>query len=154
MDTSSGPTEREHSLAIVDGILSKNGYPNPRSFNTRISGTQRKNQRKSANNNDYITLSLPYTTEKDANSVRNYIRKNNIPIRPIFTPGKTLKKILCQSRPLDTIKCVLGNPDRCAICPIITNGTCNIQGAVYEITCNLCTARNITYQGEADRPIN
>ena len=47
-----------------------------------------------------------------------------------------------------------GEPDRCAICPIITNGTCNIQGAVYEITCNLCTARNITYQGEADRLIN
>ena len=114
VDVSSGPTEREHSLAIVDGILSQNGYPNPRSFDTRISGTQRKNKRKSANNTDYTTLSLPYTTEKDANSIRNYIHKNKIPIRPIFTPGKTLKKIFCQSRPLDTVKCVLGNTDRCA----------------------------------------
>ena len=29
VDVSSGPTEREHSLAIVDGILSQNGYLNP-----------------------------------------------------------------------------------------------------------------------------
>ena len=72
----------------------------------------------------------------------------------MFTPGKTLKKIFCQSRPLDTAKYVLGSPDRCGICPIITNSTCNIQGAVYEISYNLCTARNITSQGEADHPIN
>ena len=45
-------------------------------------------------------------------------------------------------------------PRHCPPPPRITNGTCNIQGAVYEITCNLCTARNITYQGEADSPIN
>ena len=102
----------------------------------------------------YFLRGVGYTTEKDANRIRNYIRKNKIPIRPIFTPGKTLKKMFCQSRPLDTVKYVLGNTDRCAICPIITNGICNIQGAVYEISYNLCTAGNITYQGEADRPIN
>ena len=48
----------------------------------------------------------------------------------------------------------MGNPDRCGICPIITNGTCNTRSTVYEITCNLCTASNVTYQGEADRPIH
>ena len=50
----------------------------------------------------------------------------------------------------------MGNPDRirCVICPIITNGTCNTQGTVYESTCNLCTARDVTYQDEADLPIH
>ena len=28
---------------------------------------------------------------------------------------------VCQSRPVDTMKCVLGNANSCAICPIITN---------------------------------
>ena len=47
------------------------------------------------------TLSLPYTNEKDANRIRNYIKSNKLPIRPIFTPGRTLAKTFCSSRSYD-----------------------------------------------------
>ena len=71
----------------------------------------------------------------------------------IFTPGRTLKQTFYKSRPLDRSKCVLGNPERCTICPIIGNGTCSIRGAVYQISCRLCNS-DIKYQGETDRPLH
>ena len=49
---------------------------------------------------------------------------------------------------------MLGNPERCTICPIIVNGTCNKRGAVYELVCRLCTTGDMKYQGEADRPVH
>ena len=95
-----------------------------------------------------------HTTEKDANSIRNYVKSNKMPIRLVFTPGKTLKKIFCKSRPYDTSTCVLGNPERCTICPFIVNGTCNKRGAVYELVCRYCTTGDMKYPGEADRPVH
>ena len=74
-------------------------------------------------------------------------------VRPVFTPGKTLKQTFCKSRPLDNNKCVLGNPERCTICPTISNGTCGTRGAVYQITCGLCNS-DTKYQGETDRPLH
>ena len=143
----SGPAELKHSLNIVDSVLSQNGCPNPRSYSSLVerSGKIRPET--------YIsTLTLLYTTEKDANRIRNYVRSNELPIRLVFTPGKTLKNMFCKSRPYDMSTCVLGNPDRCVICPIITNGTCNKRGVVYELLCKLCSMGNVKYQGEADRP--
>ena len=57
--------------------------------------------------------------------IRNYVKSNKMPISLVFTPGKTLMKIFCKSRPYGTSTCVLGNPERCTICLIIVNGTCN-----------------------------
>ena len=104
-EVSSGPMELQHSLNIVDSVLSQNGYPNPRSFDRLDDRTD-----KTRHGTSFSTLSLPYTTEKDANCIRNYMKSNEMPIRLVFTPGKTLKKILCKSRPYDTSTCVLGNP--------------------------------------------
>ena len=109
---------------------------------------------KTRHGTSFSTLSLPYTTEKDANRIRNYVKSNKMPIRLVFTPGKTLKKIFCKSRPYDTSTSVLGNPERCTICPIIANGTCDKRGAVYELVCRLCTTGDMKYQGEADRPVH
>ena len=96
---------------------------------------------------------IPYTSERDSNRIRNYVKSKGIPIRPIFTPGTTLKQMFCKSRPLDTASCALSNPDRCQICPLISNGGCNRRGIVYEIICKVCTTA-IRYIGEADRPLH
>ena len=56
------------------------------------------------------TLTLPYTSDKDANRIRNYIKSNKMPIRPVFTPGKTLAHTFCRSRPFDEIECAKSNP--------------------------------------------
>ena len=147
-EVSSGPAELQHSLNIVDSVLKQNGYPSLRSYATAA----RVNTLKRQNNNKYVTLTLPYTTEKDANRIRNYIKANKMQVRPVFTPGRTFKQTFCKFRPLDNNKCALGNPERGKICPIISNGTCSIRGAVYQISCGLCNS-DIKYQGETDRPL-
>ena len=60
-----------------------------------------RNQRSKKEVPKLATLSLPYTNERDANCIRNYIKSNKMPIRPIFTPGKTLAQTFCKSRPFD-----------------------------------------------------
>ena len=90
---------------------------------------------------------------KGCNRIRNYIKANKMQVRLVFTPGRTVEQTFCKSRPLDNNKCVLGNPGRCTICPIISNGTCSIWGAVYQISCRLCNS-DIKYQGETERPLH
>ena len=75
-----------------------------------------------------------------------------MPIRPIFTPGKTLAQTFCKSRPFDHKQCIKSNPDACEVCPIITKGGgCSKRGMVYEVTCNLYGGK---YQGETERLLN
>ena len=148
-EVSSGPAKLQHSLNIVDSVLSQNGYPSPRSYSSL--GEKSDKIRQDAY---FSKLTLPYTTEKGANKIRNYVKRNKLPIRLVFTPGKTLKNLFCKSRPYDTSTCVLGNPDRCTVCPIIINGTCNRRSVVYELVCKLCSMGNVKYQGEADRPVH
>ena len=151
-EVSSGPAELQHSLNIVNSVLKQNSYPSPPSYATAT----RVNTLKRQDNNKYVTPTLPYTTEKDANRIRNYIKANKMQVRPVFTPSRTLKQTFCKSRPLDNNKCVLGNPRKMYnICPIISNGTCSIRGAVYQITCGMCNCNSdVKYQGETDRPLH
>ena len=130
-------------------VLKQNGYPSPRSYATAT----RVNTPKCQYNVKYASLTLPYITEKDVNWIRNNIKVNKMQVRPVFTPGRTLKQTLCKSRPLENKKCVLGNTERCTICLIISNGTCNIRGAVYQITCGMCNS-NEKYQEETERPLH
>ena len=143
---SSGPEEKEYSMCIVDKMLVNNGYSKPRQM------IKPRNQRSKKEVPKLATLSLPYTNERDANRIRNYIKSNKMPIRPIFTPGKTLAQTFCKSRPFDHKQCIKSNPDACEVCGIITKGGgCGKRGVVYEVTCNLCGGK---YQGETDRPLN
>ena len=132
---------------IVDKLLLDNEYPQPRYYNK--SSSKKKQHAKQSR----ASLSLPYTTERDANKIGNYIKSNNLPIRPVFTTGRTLKQQLYRSRPLDNISCILGNPKNCRICPILTNGTCHQKGVVYKITCLQCENKQ-SYIGETTRTIH
>ena len=143
---SSGPVEREHSINMVDKLLEKNGYNQP-----RLMYKPRKQQSKKEVLR-LATLTLPYTNDKDANRIRNYIKSNKVPVRPVFTPGKTLAQTFCRSKPFDQKECVKSNPGTCEVCPLMgRGGGCSKRGVVYEIVCNLCGEK---YQGETDRPLN
>ena len=142
---SSGADELQHSESIVDSVLQQNGYLRPRSFKT----SKRKCSEPTGKKREMTPLTnvyIPYTSERDSNRIRNYIKSKSIPVRPIFIPGTILKQMFCKSRPLDTTSCVLSNPDRCQI----SNGSCNRRGTVYEIICKVCTT-TMRYRGEADR---
>ena len=93
---SSGPAEREHSLNMVDKLLEKNGYNKPRQmFKPRKQQSKKEVLR-------LATSTLPYANDKNANRIRNYIKSNKMPIRPVFTPGKTLAQTFC--RQIKTIR--------------------------------------------------
>ena len=142
----SGPDEREYSINLVDKLLVKNGYSKPRQMIKPKKQPTKKEAKR------LVTLTLPYTSDKDANRIRNYIKFNKMPVRPVFTPGKTLTQTFCRSRPFDQKECVRSNPATCEVCPIIVKGRgCSKRGLVYEIICNLCGEK---YQGETDRPLN
>ena len=136
----------------MDKVLHQNGYPKPRSFkmSRRKCGEPSGKKRKAT---PLTNVCIPYTSERDRNRIRNDVKSKDIPVRPIFTPGTTLKQMFCKSRPLDTASCALSNPDHCQICPLISNGSCNRRGIVYEIICKVCTT-TMRYHGEADRPIS
>ncbi|KAL5268773.1 hypothetical protein ACHWQZ_G002580 [Mnemiopsis leidyi] len=142
-----GPEEIQHSLDIVDELARSNGYI-PRS-----NGPQSANRRRKKGNQGYqAPLKLPYISEKTSNQIRNYIKSRKLPIRPIFTPGRTLKDMFCRSRPFDQKGCILGNPANCRVCPTIEGGKCATKHVVYRVTCNLCSESVQFYDGETDRP--
>ena len=120
---SSGADELQHSESIVDSVLQQNGYLRPRSFKTSIRKCSEPTGKKSKVT-PLTNVCIPYTSERDSNRIRNYIKSKSIPVRPIFTPGTTLKQMFCKSRLLDTPSCELSNPDRCQI----SNGSCNRRG--------------------------
>ena len=127
-------------------MLVNNGYSKPRQMYKPRNQQSKKEVRRLA------ILTLPYTNERDANCIRNYMKSNKTPKRPIFTPVKTLAQTFCKSRPFDNKQRIKSNPDTCEVCPMITKGVgCSKRGVVYETSCNLCSEK---YQGETDRPLN
>ena len=96
-----------------------------------------------------VCLKLPYISERVSEKITTFIRKRNLPIRVIFTPGKKLRDIFCSSRPHDGAKCTLSN---CQICPKLIDGkNCATACPLYKITCNLCDE---IYVGESCRTLH
>ena len=71
-------------MYMVDKLLEKNGYNQPRPM------YKPRKQQSKKEVLTLATLTLPYTNDKDADRIRNYIKFNKVPVRPVFTPGKTL----------------------------------------------------------------
>ena len=138
----------EHSLDIVDNLLRRNGYNNPRSLDQpRAAAGKRRKQ----DNRSLVPLKIRYISEPVNNKIRNAITKSKLPVRPIFTPGRSLKSIFVKSRPFDNPSCTLGNPANCKICPLFTDGnSCATKDIIYEVTCALPDCGN-RYIGEACR---
>ena len=151
-EVSSGPVEAEHSLGIVDNLLQVNGYERPRErFGSAASRRRRKSGGKRKEQENRVALVLPYMSEHTTCRINNYIRQKKLPVRPIFTPGKTLGSMLTSSRPQDSPKCGLGRT--CKICPHMEKPGCTVQGAVYRIDCKRCPTGSAVYIGETSRPL-
>ena len=113
---SSGPEEKEYSMSIVDKMLVNNGNSKPRQM------FKPRNQQSKKKVPKLATFTFPYTNERDSNRIRNFIKTNKMPIRSIFTPGKTLAQTFCKSRPFDQKQCVKSNPDTCEVWLMINKG--------------------------------
>ena len=76
--------------------------------------------------------------------------RSGLPIKIVEKPGRKLKDLLTDSRPLDKSTCTTNN---CRTCSALTEGNCTTTNAVYQITCqvNNCQER---YGGETYRPLN
>ena len=155
IEVSSGPNELQHSLNIVDNLLNGNGYQNPRNFGNLSKDKKRRKTKNNKKSENLVSLVIPFTTTSTSNKIRSKIRQLKLPVRAVFTPGRTLKDQFCKSRPLDTKICELGNQKNCRICPLIVNGNCSTKQVVYQVTCLLCKDKNNyenIYIGETDRP--
>ena len=98
---------------------------------------------------DKIPLKIKFISEKVSNKIKNQIKRCRLPIRPIFTPGDKLRSSFVRSRPWDTRKRHLNNPDNCKMCPSFTdNSTCAKKDIVYQVTCKVDKCDK-TYTGEA-----
>ena len=129
----SGPQEREHSLKILDDLLTKNGYQDPRRYLNR-----RRNNRNNLNSDDDRTvLRLDFISDSISNKIRNYVKQNHLPIKVTFSPAKKLRNIVCNNRPYDRRKCIINS---CKICPLLTtkNKDCEVKNVVYKIKCKIC----------------
>ena len=144
---STGPQEAEYSRVMIDKLLNKNGYMNPRNhLHTRSTRTRNVNR---TNKKHLTILKIAYISEYTSNRIRNTIKTSGLPIRPIFIPGRKLKDVFVRSRPYDQPICILGNQENCPICPLITGGnTCAIMNILYHIMCLLCEE---CYGGETMR---
>ena len=78
------------------------------------------------------------------------MKLRKLPIRPIFTPRRTLKHMICRSRLFDQRGCLFGNPANCQVCPVISGSGCAIKYAVLWVTCRLFFIKS--YDKAMDRP--
>ena len=143
---SSDREQRNYSLKRIDELLEQNGYTEPRkSYNKHSHKRRRIGSEKDLENK--TILKLEFVSDSISNKIRNYIKKNKLPIKVTFTPGTKLKTLLCCNRPYDRNTCFNNS---CKICPLITtkNRDCQCKNVVYKVTCKICGE---CYIGECSR---
>ena len=130
----SGPQEQEHSLKILDDLLTKNGYQDPRNL---INRRRRNSNNRKSDSDDRTVLRLDFISDSISNRIRNYIRQNHLPIKVSFSPARKLRNIVCNNRPYDKKKCINNS---CKICPLLIteNRDCEVKNVVYKIRCKIC----------------
>ena len=129
---SSGPQEREHSFKILDDVLTKNGYRDPRNHQK-----QRRRTNRSTTPDNRTVLNLDFISDSISNRIRNHIKQNNLPIKVTFSPARKLRNILCNNRPYDRKSCTNSS---CKICPLLIteNKDCEVKNVVYKVKCRIC----------------
>ena len=144
--SSSSPELTEESKRIIDNLLRCNGYTDPRSFkDTHI----RTPKTITVSQDEKKCLKIPYISEYVSYQILSYIKKRRLPISVIFLPGRKLRDIFCNSRPLDRTSCT---SITCNICERLEdNVDCRTTHLVYKITCSLCDQ---VYCGESSRSLN
>ena len=148
---SSTPEYEEESKKIIDSLLINNGYKDPRRiYQTRQLNPHPSSPRQASHNTsdtNHVTCTLPFIDEQFSKQVTQFARSHNLPVKFIFTPGKTLSQMFCSSRPYDKPHCIITN---CVICPLIISDhhDCKVKCIIYKVTCNICQE---IYIGETSR---
>ena len=145
---SSDNDNKEYSRQMIDGLLLNNGYTSRVLENIK---KRRKRKNKSSNQKkDGVILKLPYLNEATSRKYKDAVKQSGLPIKIVEKPGRKLKDLLTDSRPLDKSTCTTNN---CRTCSALTEGNCTTTNAVYQITCQVdnCQER---YGGETYRPLN
>ena len=97
------------------------------------------------------TLKLPYINEATSRKFRDAVKHSGLPVKIVEKPGRRLKDLLTDSRPLDKAQCSNKN---CRTCTSLSldNGDCMSRNTIYKITCTLDNCFE-TYGGETYRPL-
>ena len=145
---SSGTEQKQHSYDILDKLYINNGYINPRKF---LGSKKKKKGHKKIKNamfQDKSILKLPFLSDSVSNKIRQFVKRQKLPLTVIFTPGTKLKSMFCHSRPRDKQEC---SDENCKTCEALVSGNCKTKGVVYQITCLICL---LIYIGETLRYID
>ena len=143
-EVSNSPENVTRAVNIIDDLLRKNGYDNPRRIDQN--GKKKKKKKKHRDGQDKVSLVLPYVSEDLCNKIKEQIRRQKLPIKATFIHGRKLKNIFTNSRPFDRVQCVVGRG--CDICPNMEHGGCAQTDCVYCVMCRLCLEN---YGGETSR---
>ena len=119
----------------IDSLLINNGYKDPRRiYQTRQLNPHPSSPRQTSHNTsdtNHVTCTLPFIDEQFSKQVTQFARSHNLPVKFIFTPGKTLSQMFCSSRPHDKPHCIITN---CVICPLIISDhhDCKVKCIIYK----------------------
>ena len=164
---SSNPTLEERSMRKIKDLLRRNEFPESRIKKAEKASKEIVKRGKN-DNETYVTLRLPFCSDGLDKKVRDLVRKSELPLRVRYNQAQNLKDRLVRSALSPKVKvCKVhekfveqqqrerkkrGKPrDDCISCKAgLDGGTCDIEGAVYCLKCNVCGEE---YVGETRRVI-
>ena len=164
---SSNATARSRSTDKIKMLLWENGFRED-VIEASLANSKKASRKEAQARNEVstVTLRLPFCSDSLDRIVRRLVRKSGLPIRVAYKQGPSLKKRLVRSALLPTTcrthdryeeqqqreKKQRGKPcDDCVSCQAgIKPKDCDKKGAVYLLTCRLCSNE---YVGETQRKV-
>ena len=147
---SSDLNNQQYSTKMVDNLLINNGYSSRVIQKIKEKRKHRKKRQRPPTNDNTAILKLPYLNEVTSRKYRDAVKHSGLPIKIVEKPGRRLKDLLTDSRPLDKAKCTNNS---CRTCTALDKGDCTSRNTIYKITCELDNCSEI-YGGETYRPLN
>ncbi|KAL5257007.1 hypothetical protein ACHWQZ_G005728 [Mnemiopsis leidyi] len=150
---SSDYNNQRHSSKMVDTLLLNNGYPNRVIEAIKDKRKRQRKRHKTQTSDNTAILKLPYINEATSRKFRDAVKHSELTVKIVEKPGRRLKDLLTDSRPLDKAKCTNKNCRTCeSLSPSLDNGDCMSRNTIYKITCTLDNCME-TYGGKTYRPL-
>ena len=128
---SSDLNNQQYSTKMVDNLLLNNGYSNRVIQKIKEKKKRRKKRSKPPIHDNTAILKLPYLNETTSRKFRDAVKHSGLPIKIVEKPGRRLKDLLTDSRPLDKAKCTGHN---CRTCTALDNGDCTARNTIKALT--------------------
>ena len=147
---------KEYSERMVDELLVNNSYSKKVLDQIKSQSKKKAKKKNKQNSNEKQTVfKIPHLSDKCTSMIKEAVKKHNLPIRVVTTPGVKLKNLLTSSKPLDKIQCP---NDDCKTCSSLTSkGQCTDRNVIYHMKCEMATCKSNKigqYDGETYRPLN